>query len=156
LIERWQDELVTCFRKAKIPLSMVLAQMQAKGSHLQTETAIRFWLWGQVMCPSDAKDLQRIADILEMPFVRQYHRQIDRAARRLRGIHISLARRLNTWLEQEALSSNRQSFNAVIDEDLGLEFKDFREALMVLTVESIMEEEGLFLVSDLGQLKVIH
>lgn len=156
LIERWQDELGTCFKKAQIPLSMVLARMQTKGSQLQTETAIRFWLWGQVMCPSDAKDLQRIADILDMPFVKQYHRQIDRAARRLRGIHISLARRLNIWLEQEALSSNPQSFNAVIDEELGLEFKDFREALMILTVESITDEEGLFLVSDLGRLKTIH
>ncbi len=156
LIERWQDELVTCFKKAQVPLSTVLAQMQAKGSQLQTETAIRFWLWGRVMCPNDAKDLQRIADILDMPFVKQYHRQIDRAARRLRGIHISLARRLNAWLEQEALSSNPQSFNAVIDEELGLDFNDFREALMILTVESIAEEEGLFLVSDLGQIKVIR
>lgn len=148
--------LVACFKKAQMPLSMVLSKMQAKGSQLQTETAIRFWLWGQVMCPSDAKDLQRIADILEMPFVKQYYSQIDRAARRLRGIHISLARRLNTWLEQEALSSNPQAFNAVIDEELGLEFKDFREALMILTVESVIEEDGLFLVSDLGQLKVIR
>lgn len=155
LIERWQDELVTCFKKAQMPLSMVLSQMQAKGSQLQTETAIRFWLWGQVMGPRDTNDLQRIADILDMPFVKQYHRQIARAASRMRGIHSSLARRLNTWLEQEALSSNRQSFNAVIDEELGLEFKDFQEALMILTVEKITEEEGLFLVSDLGQLKSI-
>lgn len=156
LIERWQDELVACFKKAQIPLSMVLARMQAKGSQLQTETALRFWLWGRVMCPGDAKDLQRIADILDMPFVKQYHRQIDRAARRLRGIHISLARRLNVWLGQEALSSNPQSFNAMIDEELGLEFKDFREALLILTVESITEEEGLFLTTDLGRLKTIH
>lgn len=155
LIERWQDELVTCFKKAQMSVSVVLSKMQARGSQLQTETAIRFWLWGQVMCPSDVKDLQRIADILEMPFVKQYHRQIDGAARRLRGIHISLALRLKTWLEQEALSSNPQSFNAMVDEELGLEFKDFREALMVLTIESITEEEGLFLVSDLGQLKAI-
>lgn len=156
LIERWQDELVTCFKKTQIPLSMALSQMQAKGSTIQTEPAIRFWLSGQVMCPRDAKDLQRIADILDMPFVKQYHRQIDRAASRLRGIHSSLARRLNTWLEQEALSSNPQSFNAVIDEELGLEFKDFREALLILTVESITEEKGLFLVSDLGQLRATH
>ena len=156
LIERWQDELVTCYKKSEMSLSMVLSKMQAKGSQLQTETAIRFWLWGQVMCPSDAKDLQRIADILEMPFVKQYYSQIDRAARRLRGIHISLARRLNTWLEQEALSSTPQSFNPVIDEELGLEFKDFREALMILTVASVTEEDGLFLVSDLGQLKAIR
>lgn len=156
LIERWQDELVACFRKAKIPLSTVLAQMQAKGSQLQTETAIRFWLWGQVMCPRDSNDLQRIADILDMSFVKQYHRQIDRAASRMRGIHSSLARRLNTWLEQEAISSNPQSFNAMIDEELGLEFKDFREALLILTVDSIMEEEGLFLTTDLRQLKAIH
>ncbi len=156
LIERWQDELVTCFQKAQKPLSQILSQMQARGSQLQTESAIRFWLWGKVMCPKDAQDLQRIAEILEMPFVKQYHRQINRAARRLRGIHRSLARRLNTWLEQEALTSQRQSFNDVIDEDLGLEFKDFREALLILTVESMTEEEGLFLISDLRQLKIIH
>ena len=92
----------------------------------------------------------------KMPFVKQYHHQINRAARRLHGIHISLARRLNTWLEQEALTSHRQSFNAVIDEELGLEFNDFREALLILTVESMTEEKGLFLISDLRQLKIIH
>lgn len=156
LIERWQDELVNCFKKSNIPLPLVLSEMQAKGSQLQTETAIRFWLWGQVMCPRDSNDLQRVAEILDMPFVKQYHRQIARAASRMRGLHSSLARRLNTWLEQEALSSNSQSFNAVIDEELGLEFKDFREALMILTVESVFEEDGLFLVSDLGHPRATH
>jgi hypothetical protein len=153
LIERWQDELVSCYKNARLPLSDVLSQMQAKGSQLQTEAAIRFWLWGQVMCPSDSKDLQRISDILHMPFVQQYYPQIDKAARRLRGIHISLARKLNAWLEQEAFSSGKQSFNDVIDAELGLEFKDFQEALMILTVELIREENGLFLTSDFGRVR---
>jgi hypothetical protein len=153
LIERWQDELVSCYKKARLPLADILSQMRAKGSQLQTETAIRFWLWGQVMCPSDSKDLQRISDILNMPFVQQYYPQIDKAARRLRGIHISLARKLNAWLEQEAFSSGKQSFNEIVDAELGLEFKDFQEALMILTVDSIKEENGLFLISDLGRIR---
>jgi len=156
LIERWQDELVTCFKKAQKPLSTILAQMQAKGSQLQTETAIRFWLWRQVMCPNDPKDLKRIADILGMPFVKQYYPQIDRAARRLRGIHISLAHKLNTWLEKESLSSAPQTFNEIVDSEPGLDFKDFQEALMILTVESVVEENGLFLTTELGQLRIIN
>jgi hypothetical protein len=153
LIEHWQDELVSSFKRSGIPLSDLLAQMQAKGSLLQTETAIRFWLWGLVMCPSDIKDLQRIADILHMPFVQQYYPQIDNAARRLRGIHISLARKLNIWLEQEAFASEKKSFNDVVDAELGLEFRDFQDALMILTVDSLCEECGFFLTSDLGKIK---
>jgi hypothetical protein len=155
LIERWQDELVSCYKKARLSLSDLLSQMQAKGSLLQTETAIRFWLGGQVMCPLDSKDLQRISDILHMPFVQQYYLQIDKAARRLRGIHISLARKLNIWLEQEAFSTDKQSFNEVVDAELGLEFKDFQDALMILTVDSVREENGLFLTSDLGQIRSV-
>lgn len=152
LILRWQDELLTCFKAAKIPLSTVLKELQAKGSRIKTETAIRFWLLGYVMCPEDSKDLQRIAEILDMPFVKQYYSHIDKAARRLRGIHISLARKLNTWLEQEFFSENHHSFNDVIDAELGLEFRDFRDALRILTVESISEQTGIFLKTDLGRL----
>jgi hypothetical protein len=154
LIERWQDELLACFKKEKLTLTTILAKMQAQGSKLQTETAIRFWLWGQVMCPSDSEDLKRIAEILNMPFVKQYYPQIDKAARRLRGIHISLARKLNTWLGQEAFSSNAETFNDIVDAELGLEFRDFRDALKVLTVETISEESGLFLTTDLGLLRI--
>ena len=156
MIERWQEELVTSYNIAKIPLTALLEQMRVKGSLLQSETAIRFWLWGQVMCPHDSKDLLRIAEILNMTFVKQYHIQIYKAAQRLRGIHISLARKLNVWLEQEVFSSNKESFNDVIDEELGLEFNDFKEALSILTVESIKEEMGLFLTSELGQLQLIN
>ncbi len=156
LIEHWQEELISCYKKSRIPLSEILTQMQAKGSILQTETAIRFWLWGQVMCPNDSKDLQRIAEILQMPFVQQYYPQIDKAARRLRGIHISLARKLNTWLEQEVFTGSKQSFNDIVDNELGLEFKDFQDALMVLTVDSLHEESGLFLTSDLGRIKPLN
>lgn len=156
LIERWQDELITRFEKSQISITKVLSHMQTKGSQLLSENAIRYWLWGQVMCPDDPKDLQRIADVLDMPFVKQYYQQINRAASRLRVIHRSLARRLNTWLQKEAFSSDPQLFNGIIDEELGLEFKDFQEALLILNVESITEEEGLFLVSDLGQLQAIQ
>ena len=155
LIERWQDELITYFKKANISVSVLLTRMQAKGSKIQTDPAMRFWLSGQVMSPNDPKDLERIADILDMPFVKQYYRQIDRAARRLRGIHISLAHRLNTWLQQEAASSDAQGLNSLIDAELGLEFRDFQDALMILTVESVMEQAGLFLSTDLGQLKSV-
>lgn len=152
LIEKWQEELSSGFKRSNLTTGELLIKMQEKGSYIQTEAAIRFWLWRQVMAPYDSRDLKRLAEIIDMPFVLKHYGRIDAAAKRLRGLHISLGQRVNSWLEHEAFSAGSQNFNAVVDRELGLDFSDFQEALMILTVNSISEEKGLFLISELGQL----
>jgi hypothetical protein len=110
---------------------------------------------GEVLCPEDTGDLLRVAEILHMPFVKDNHRHIDKAAQRLRNIHRALARRLNRWLQQEAAGALREGKpdTSILDKELGLTFSDFRDSLLILRVESILHREGLYLRSSLGQLE---
>lgn len=153
LVERWQDELREKFRESGLTVEEVLRRMQEKGSDLQTPQAIRFWLYKDVLCPRDGKDLMRLAEVLDMPFVKEYHRQIVQAARRLRGLHIKVARGLNRWLREEAIGASQNELEKMIDPELGLKLRDFQDALLRLTVAESYLIKGLFLVSELGELE---
>lgn len=152
LIQRWHEEIVENFEKSSLTLEQILNQMRQRGSQLQTPQTIRFWIDGLVLCPNDSSDLQRIAGILKMSFAQQYCSEIARAATRLRGIHIGLSRRLNQWLQHGAVETSRDQIDEFIDPELGITFNDFQDALRLLTVKETKQEEGIFLISDLGQL----
>ena len=152
LIQRWQEEIAESVRKPNLALEEILNRMRQRGSQLQAPQAIRFWADGKVLCPQDPLDLQRIAEILGMSFTQQYYREIARAATRLRGIHIGLSRRLNRWLQHGAVEVLPDQIDDFIDPELGITFSDFQDALRLLTVKEVRQEEGLFLISDLGQL----
>ena len=152
LIQRWQEEIADRAIRSNLVLEEILNQMRQRGSRLQTPQTIRFWIDGQVLCPNDPADLQRIAEILKMSFTQQYYQEIARAATRLRGIHIGLSRRLNQWLQHGAVKASPDQIDDFIDTELGITFNDFQDALRLLTVKKIKHEEGLFVISDLGQL----
>lgn len=152
LLNRWREELIAGYRAKHISPTELLSQMQEKGSSLTSTQTIRTWLTGAIMSPLDGQDLQRVAQILELPFVAEHHDRINRAAVRLRTLHRVLARQLNSWLHRDALSNDADSFNALVDSELGLDFRDFRESLLLLRISSSTIETGLFLTSSLGHL----
>ena len=152
LIHKWQDEIAESVRKSNLKLDEILTQMKQLGSQLQTTQAIRFWIHGQVLCPHDPSDLHRVAEILKMSFTQQYHQEIARAAKRLRGIHRGLSRRLNQWLQHGAVEASSSKIHDFIDPELGITFNDFEDALQLLTVKETKQKEGLYLMADLGQL----
>ncbi len=78
------------------------------------------------MCPEDAEDLRRLAEILNMGFVQAHYLRIYQAAKRLRNLHRVLSRRLNGWLEEQASGSIRENSDDVLDAELGITFGDFR------------------------------
>ena len=152
LIQRWQEEIAKNSKKSELTQEEILKQMQQRGSQLQTPQTIRAWIDRQVLCPNDLSDLQRVAEILDMSFTQQYYQEIARAATRLRGIHIWLSRRLNQWLQHGAVETSPNQIDELIDPELGITFNDFQGALRLLTVKEIKQEEGLFLIANLGQL----
>lgn len=152
LIQKWQEEIAECARKSNIGPEKILNEMQQYGSRLKSPQTIQLWIEGQVLCPNNTSDLQRIAEILKMPFTQQYYQEIARAATRLRGIHIVLSRRLNQWLQQGSVETSPDQIDDFIDPELGITFNDFQDALRLLTVKEVRQLEGLFLVSDLGNL----
>jgi dihydropteroate synthase len=112
---------------------------------------LRGWLSGNILCPEDPEDLRRLAEVLEMSFVVSHHQRIYQAAKRLRGLHRVLARRLNSWLEEQASGSVKAKDDDVLDAELGITFGDFHNSLLILRVQEVQPIMGLFLRSSLGR-----
>ena len=154
LIQRWQEDFRQAYnrkgQKYNQGVEGLLRALQSRGSKLISSQTLRLWLRGQTLCPDDIQDLQRLAEELELTFVRQYYRRIHGAAQRLAGVHRSLAIKLNSWLRRGAPSDSGED---VLDSDLSLSFQDFRDSLIILQVESVESRFGLFARNSLGQLE---
>lgn len=155
LIRRWQQDLELAYRRWRLHgvrnLDELLWQMQRRGSQLTHPMTLRGWLSGNILCPEDPEDLRRLAEVLEMSFVVSHHQRIYQAAKRLRGLHRVLARRLNSWLEEQASGSVKAKDDDVLDAELGITFSDFRNSLLILRVQEVQPIMGLFLRSSLGR-----
>ena len=154
LIKRWQNDFNVAYRRWKLHgernLDVLLAEMKRRGSSLTSPFTLRQWLWHATLCPQDREDLRRLAEILDINFVKEHYRRIYNAASRLRGLHRGLSNRLNRWLEHQTSGAAVENDDEVIDGDLGVSFGDFRSSLQVLTVERTSSIEGPFLRATLG------
>lgn len=165
LIRRWQEDVRVAFGqwRARIgepdelmahgarDLNGLLQRIQARGSQLVSTLTLSFWLRGFVLCPLDPEDLRRVAEVLDIGFVRQHYTRIAQAANRLRGLHRSLSHKLNRWLQDHAAGVVHKDDDDVIDAELGLTFGDVRNSLLVLRVVRIDTVTGPFLRSNLGR-----
>jgi hypothetical protein len=155
LVRRWQDDLITAFERWRHgggTVDTLLQRMRDLGSSLVSPLTIRHWLGRKTIAPDSPDDLARLAQALDLSFVREHYRRIDRAAARLRGLHRGLAIRLNRWLEQQATGASG-SDDDIFDEELGLRFSDFRDSLLIVAVNSVDEVQGPFLRSHLGKVE---
>src|SRR5258705_6285717 len=152
LIERWRTDFFSAYQKwherGTRNLDELLRCLNDKGSSLRSSGSLRRWLQGRTLCPDEAEDLRRLADVLGMDYVRQHYKRIEHAARRLRGLHISLSTKLNRWLEQQAAGIDAGNDDDIIDEALGLTFGDLRSSLMLLRVKGVETIEGPMLRSN--------
>lgn len=157
LVARWHDDLAAAYRDAArrgLTPEQLLSQLRARGSRISCSLTVRNWLDQIVRAPHDVEDLRRLAEVLSMPFVAKYYRQVHTAARKLWGLHISLSARLNRWLETETAGRAALSdAEHMIDEQLGLTLEDFKHSLMPLRVREVRCEQGPFLRSQLGRLE---
>ncbi len=160
LVERWREDFVTAYlqyvpNRHKWTPQLLFNEMKIRGSKLVSVQSIRTWLHGETLRPQDEEDLRRVAEILNLKFVRENYKRIHQAGNRLAGLHIGLSRRLNNWLSQDALdiAANLIDQDDMIDEQLGLTFYDFREALSILEVKSVRKETGMFTREMFGHLE---
>lgn len=167
MISRWQHELKMAFNRWRLKafsepaepnetgprdVAGLLKRLQAQGSAITCELTISFWLDGTTLCPIDDRDLRRVADILDLDFVRQNYRRIDQAASRLRGLHRGLSKGLNRWLGHQATKLSAQDDDDMIAPELGLRFGDIRNSLHILRVLNTRLVKGPFLREQLGKL----
>jgi len=153
IIRQWQSEIrqgYANWRQKGKSLGDLLYEMHKLGSNLETDMALRFWIAGVTLRPRDRQDMRRIAEILDLPFVRKHYERVYLAAERIVGLHISLSLRLNNWIQSGALSSET---GELIDEATGLSFSDVQDSLLLLKVESVSEISGPFYESTLGKIE---
>lgn len=158
LIQRWQEDLVRSYSEAErrndLNPDRLLGELRRRGSGLTSPHTIRAWLRRLVLAPNDAEDLHRVADVLSLGFVTTYFRQIHKAARRLKGLHINLSARLNRWLaSSDAGSVVVGDMDDVVDSDLGLTVEDFRHSLVRLRVVGVTQQAGPFYRPHMGRLE---
>ena len=167
MIRRWQEDLRVAYEQwCKQTVSQsefnkygsrdidgLLRRMQGCGSQRNSYQTLINWLDGTVLCPLEQEDLRRIAEILNMGFVKQHYKLIYQAANRLRGLHRGLSNKLNRWLRDQAAGTIQKCEDDVIDAELGLTFGDIRNSLLVLQVNSIETLPGPFLRSSLGRIE---
>ncbi|MBZ0098079.1 MAG: DrmE family protein [Taibaiella sp.] len=162
LVERWQEDLVEAYYKRKRTdpswsLDKLFGELQHLGTTISDTQPLRNWLRGDTLRPQDPEDLRRLAEIFDLEFVKQHYKRIHKAGGRLHGLHVSLSRRLNTWLHDESpdLYADASDYEDVIDEELGLTLRDFMNSIMILTVKQKHSETGPFLSDTLGQLEFV-
>lgn len=163
LINKWHSEFSLSFEKRfknrnmthNAKLLFILRELGKRGTLITDERTIHNWLMEKTICPDDKEDLKRLADILDMPFVKKYYKQIHAASHRLAGIHIVLSKQISKWLIEQSsgIINSQNELNGLIDNELGLTINDFRDSLMILKVISINKKSGLFYIDRLGVLE---
>ncbi len=157
MLKKWKEEFYLGFTiwkedKFNHNLSDFLLILQNKGSEINTELTVNNWVNGYVMRPHDPEDLRRIGEIIKSKFLIENYKSVANAASRIVGIHISLSRKLNTWMEEKSKDFHRDDME-LIDEELGLTFGDLRSSIKVLKVSGVRRLNGPVLSSYLGRLE---
>lgn len=159
LVERWHEELVKAHHHRERvdhswSIEKLFDEMRLRGTTISDTQPLRNWLRGDTLRPQDQEDLRRLAEIFNLEFVKQHYKRIHKAGGRLHGLHVSLSRRLNSWL-QDGMPDlfDTSGYEDMIDEELGLTLHDFMNSVIILTVKSKDKTPGPFPRDILGQLE---
>jgi len=149
LIHQWQAEIQRAYvewRGKGKTLDDLLREMKERGSSIESDVTLRFWVSGCTLRPRDREDLRRIAEIIGMTFTLRHYRRIHSAGDRIHALHIALSRRLNSWIQYGASKAD----DDLLDEATGLTFSDVRDSLILLQVKSVSNVSGPFDRCKLG------
>jgi hypothetical protein len=88
LIRQWPQEFASAYGRWHQThmdgLEALLGAMQARGSRITSSFTLWLWMNGRILCPQDPRDLRRLAEVLDIEFIRRHHRRIHEAASALR------------------------------------------------------------------------
>ncbi len=150
-IEYWQDCINEAFKIKDMTYEEVQKKLKDLGSDISSSGTVGNWIRGDIMGPSDPKDIERLGLILGRNELIRAWARIDTALKRIRSIHKIVARQLNKAI---ILSSG---IGFVFDDEteslerFGLSIEDMRRTLAVKTVREISEETRYVRASDTGK-----
>lgn len=144
LVHYWQQAIREGFFRSRMTYEEFLSRLQARGSRIETSAAVYFWVQGWVLGPRDGEDIRRIGEVLDDQTLIQEWKEINRAVRKVRGLHLSLARKLNRIIVQAGLKGQHPgAAEECVDQELNLYLDDFRDSVTVHRVVAISQDTTL-------------
>ncbi len=141
LVRYWQQAVREGFFRSGMTYDAFLMELQRQGSKMSTAPGVRCWVVGEVLGPSDKNDIRRVGTILNDGVLLQEWKNIDRSLRTIRGIHVSLSRKLNKIIVEAGLRGNKpDSSDECIDQTLNLYLDDFRDSVTLHYVSSVEQK----------------
>ncbi len=141
LVHYWQQAVREGFFRSRMTYEEFLQKLRLRGSRMQTTQGIRCWVTGEVLGPNDGEDIRRVGEIFNDGALIQEWKNIDRSLRRIRGLHISLARKLNRIIVQAGLKGQYpDASEECIDPELKLYVDDFRDSVTLHRVVTISQD----------------
>jgi hypothetical protein len=141
LVRYWQQAVREGFFRSGMTCDELLRKLQARGCQRETPQTVRSWITGQVRGPLDLEDIRRVGEVFEDEALTQEWKEIGKALRRIWGLHIALARKLNRVIAQAGLKGQRpDASEECIDRELNLYLDDFRDSVTVHRVTAISLE----------------
>ena len=135
-------------RNDRVDYHSLTKDLQAVGATIGTDLAVRFWVEDLVIGPETIESIIAVGKVSRIDAIARNGKEFDRAFRRIRGIHQSIGRRLNSAIRRSfarfAGGSDSVS-DAESDDGLGLaidEVVDTIELLEILDVEKTAEKVG--------------
>lgn len=141
LASYWQQAIREGFFRSNLSYDEFHRQMQELGSQIETSQAVYFWVQGWVLGPRDGEDIRRIGEVLGDQVLIKEWKEINRSVKKVRGLHLSLARKLNRVIVQAGIKSKEpESADECIDQDLKLYLDDFRDSISVHRIIHVSKE----------------
>jgi hypothetical protein len=151
IVRLWHRALGEGYRRAQMTFDALLKRLQSAGSGIKTNQTVRAWIRGGVLGPQDLENIERIAAVLGI--ARKDGRiieEVKRAVTGLRNVHRSFARIVYRTVLAVGAGGQLSDAEEGLLEEHGLQLKDLREAVSVLTVEDVAESAEMVPVTEMG------
>lgn len=144
LASYWQQAIREGFFRSGLSYDEFHRRMQKLDSTIETHQAVYFWVQGWVLGPRDGEDIRRIGEVLADQVLIKEWKEINRAVKRVRGLHLTLARKLNRVIVQAGMMSKEpDATDECIDRDLNLYLDDFRDSISVHRIVNVSQQTEL-------------
>lgn len=126
--------------------SKLLQDLQAVGATIHTEQAVRSWVTGQTIGPDSVGSIRAVGKVAGVEAVSKNAADLDRAFRKIRGVHQSVGRRLAGALRRSFKrfgTSGGSSTLEDLDEHLRLPLTELIESVDFVEVLGVSPEPVL-------------
>lgn len=121
----------------------ILNKLKLKGAKSPTTPlAVSNWVNGGVIGPRDKNNIKLIGEIYNQPFLIENLDKIYAAVQRLRGIHVSLSKKLGKLIPKAGVALEQgDEDDTLVDSELDLYLEDFANIITIERVKAVAGSE---------------